>query len=155
MTISNFFIFIPLSCKANKHYCKTELISAVKNSTQEQIAIREKREAIRFLKENGIAVWPNVNYASRQPNKEEFWINPSVKALNSDWMLILNNQYSSEIIVLCIPAHSFVMRPTDKDGLYARHDQPKKIDLNIRVDNLSDTRSKKSFVSFVSHRIKY
>ena len=54
-----------------------------------------------------------------------------------------------------IPAHSFAMQPADKTGLYARHDQPQKIDLNILVDNLTDKRSKRSFSSFVSHRIKY
>lgn len=141
--------------KVHKLTSKNEFISVVKNSSQEQIAIREKKEAIAFLKESGIAVLSNVNYASRQPNKEEFWMNPSVKALDKDWSIILNNQYTNEIIVLHIPAGTFSLRTADKEGLYIRRDQPQKIDLNICVETLNDKRSKKPFGRFVAHRIKY
>lgn len=148
-------IGVNVFCEISKPKSKSEFISVVKNSSQDQIAIRAKSEAIAFLKENKVTVLTNANYASRQPNKEEFWINPSVKALESDWMLILNNQYNGEIIVMQVPAHSFAMRSSDSKGLFARKDQPTKIDLNIRVDNLSDTRSKNSFAEFVMCRIKY
>lgn len=148
-------IGVNVFCEINKQKNKSELISVVKNSSLDQIAIRAKSEAIAFLKDSNITVLSNVNYASRQPNKEEFWLNPSINALESDWMLVLNNQYNGEIIVMHIPAHSFAMRPVDKNGLFARKDQPTKIDLNIRVDNLLDTRSKKSFAEFVTYRIKY
>ena len=147
-------VFCEIS-KQTKRKEKSELLSVIQNSSDEQRAIREKREAIVFLKESGVDILANVNYASRQPNKEEFWINPSVKALEKDWSLVLNNQYTCEIIVLHIPAGSFAMRTKDSDGLFARHDQPQKIDLNIRADTVADTRSKKSFASFVTHRIKY
>ena len=141
--------------KSNKASKKTELISMVQKTSEAQRAIREKKEAISFLQESGVLITSNVNYASRQPNKEEFWLNPSVLALDKDWTLILNNQYTNEIVLLQIPAKTFAMRPVDQNGLFARRDLPKKIDLNIRVDTLVDTRSKKSFASFVTHRIKY
>lgn len=133
----------------------TELISTVVNVPADQRAIREKKEAIQFLSDNGVSILKNVNYASRQDKKEEFWINPNVKALNQDWNLILNNQYDQEIIVLFIPAETFVMKPVDKNGLIPRHDQPQKIDLTIDSGSLIDKRSKRDFAPFVTHRIKY
>lgn len=133
----------------------SELISSVVNSTESQRAIREKKEAIQFLSDNGLTVSKNVNYASRQERKEEFWINPNVKALEKDWDIILNNQYENEITVLNIPAGTFEMRSADKNGLAPRHDQPQKIDLTIDSGSLIDKRSKCDFSSFVQYRFKY
>ena len=141
--------------KKSKTKSGTELITTVVNATREQREIREKKEAKQFLTDNGISVLKNVNYASRQEKKEEFWINPNVKALEQDWNLILNNQYEQEIIVLLIPAGRFAMRSSDKNGLVPRHDQPQKIDLTIDSGSLVDKRSKRDFAPFVKHRIKY
>lgn len=141
--------------KKSKAKSGTELITTVVNATKDQREIREKKEAKQFLSDNGISVLKNVNYASRQEKKEEFWINPNVKALEQDWNLILNNQYEQEIIVLLIPAGTFAMRSPDKNGLVPRHDQPQKIDLTIDSGSLVDKRSKRDFAPFVKHRIKY
>lgn len=131
------------------------LIASVVNSSEIQLAIREKSEAITFLSEKGYHVGKNVNYAKRQEKKPEFWINPNVKAIGKDWDLILNNQYDHEIILLHIPANAFTMRCDNMIGLVPRHDQPHKIDLTIDSDSLIDKRSKLSFSTYVIHRIKY
>lgn len=141
--------------KKNKAKSGSELIASVVNSTDSQRAIREKKEAIQFLNDNGLSILKNVNYASRQEKKEEFWINPNIKALEEDWNLILNNQYANEIIVLYIPAGTFAMRSTGKSGLVPRHDQPQKIDLTIDSDSLIDKRSKCNFSGYVQHRLTY
>ena len=141
--------------KKSKVKSGTELISSVINATQTQREIREKKEAIKFLNDSGISILKNVNYASRQEKKEEFWINPNVKALEQDWNLILNNQYDQEIIVLSIPAKTFAMRSADKNGLLSRHDQPQKIDLTVDSSSLVDKRSKCDFSPYITRRIKY
>lgn len=143
------------SPKKSKAQSGSTLISSVVNSTESQRAIREKKEAIQFLVDSGLSILKNVNYASRQEKKEEFWINPNIKALESDWNLILNNQYTNEIIVLHIPAGSFVMKNVNSSGLLPRHDQPQKIDLTIDSGNLVDKRSKCNFAPYVMHRLKY
>lgn len=133
----------------------TELIPTVINTPDSQRAIREKKEAIQFLKSKGLSLLKNLNYASRQPNKDEFWINPNVKALDQDWNLVLNNQYTYEILVLHIPARTFAMKAHDKNGLLPRHDRPQQIDLSISSSTLVDKRSKCDFSPFIIHRIKY
>lgn len=132
-----------------------ELIPTVVNTPDSQRAIREKKEAVEFLKSNGISLLKNLNYASRQPNKEEFWINPNVKALDQEWNLVLNNQYTYEILVLRIPAGTFSMKTPDKNGLLPRHDRPQQIDLNLSSSTQVDKRSKCDFSPYITHRIKY
>ena len=133
-----------------------ELISSVVNSTEGERAIREKKEAIKYLKDKGFSIINNVNYASRQEKKEEFWINPNIRVLKEDWQLILNNQYENELVLLRIPAESFIMRTeASKEGLISRHDQPNKIDLTIEANSFVDRRSKKHFSQYIIHRIKY
>ena len=143
------------SAPSNNSKSGSEFITSVVNSTESQRAIREKKEAIQFLSDNGLTVSKNTNYASRQEKKEEFWINPNVKALEKDWNLVLNNQYENEIIVLNIPAGTFQMRSADKNGLVPRHDQPQKIDLTIDSGSLMDKRSKCDFSGFVQYKLKY
>lgn len=141
--------------KQTKKKTGEELISSVVNSSESQRAIREKKEAIQFLKTNGVSILKNANYAKRQPNKEEFWINPRTKALDQDWELILNNQYTYEIIVLHIPGETFSMETAKPNGLAPRYDQAHIIDLNINSGTLIDRRSKCDFSPYITHRIKY
>lgn len=146
-------VFCPSTSK--KLTKQSTLLSTVKNSTKGQKEIREKKEAIDFLIDNGITLQKNVNYAKRQDNKPEFWINPKTYALEKDWDLILNDQYKSEIVVLHIPANTFVMRMNDVCGLLPRADKPDRIDLNITVETLVDRRSKCDFSVYEVSRIKY
>ena len=112
-------------------------------------------EIIEFLRDQGIQIEKNANYASRQPNKEEFWLNPKTYALEKEWDLILNNQYRNVITVLHIPANTFQMREDAIKGLYARNDKPDRIDLNLTVDEFIDRRSKLNFGIYKVKEIKY
>lgn len=134
---------------------KTEFISSVQNSTTNQLLIREKREAIDFLNQNGFTLGKNINYSKRQDNKPAFWINPKTNALTKDWDLILNNQFENEIILLHIPMNSLAMKTSLSAGLVSRHDKPDRIDLSISADDFIDQRSKCDFGRFITKRIKY
>ena len=146
-------VFCAISKK--KSMSKTELIASIKNSSKDQVELRDKKEAIRFLIENGINVGKNMNYSKRQDNKNVFWINPRTNAIEKDWDLILNNQYENEIIVLHIPAGSFQLKSEEDNGLLVRHDKPDRIDLTISDDTLIDQRSKCEFSMYVVKKIKY
>lgn len=134
---------------------KSDFISSIQNSTNDQLLIREKREAIDFLKQNGFSLGKNINYSKRQDNKPVFWINPKTNALAKDWYLILNNQFENEIILLHIPMNSLAMKTSISAGLVSRHDKPDRIDLSISADDLIDQRSKCDFSRFITKRIKY
>lgn len=134
---------------------KSDFISSIQNSTNDQLLIREKREAIDFLKQNGFSLGKNINYSKRQDNKPVFWINLKTNALAKDWDLILNNQFENEIILLHIPMNSLAMKTSISAGLVSRHDKPDRIDLSISADDLIDQRSKCDFSRFITKRIKY
>lgn len=134
---------------------KKEFITSVKNSTEEQIEIREKKEAISFLAEQGNIIGKNVNYAKRQDNKEKYWINPKTHVVEKDWQLILNNQFENEIILIFIPAGTFSIKTEQKHGLIVRKDRPDRIELEISSETLIDQRSKCDFSKCNIKRIKY
>ena len=129
--------------------------TSVTNGTQSQIEIREKREAIQFLAARGINVGKNTNYAKRQPNKPEFWLNPKTYAPDKDWDLVLNDQFKNKITVIHIPGGTFRMKSDGKTGLVARHDKPDRIDLNILTDVFVDRRSKCDFSKYIMTTIEY
>ena len=116
---------------------------------------RTKKEAIEFLCDMGIKVGDTINYATRQPNKQEFWLNPRTDNLTKEWDLILNNQYTGKITVLHIPANTFQIKSVSSKGLYTRSDQPDKIDLNLSVDTFIDRRSKLNFGQYKVKEITY
>ena len=139
----------------SKPKSRSELIPTVVNSTENQRAIREKKEALSFLETNGIAVGKQNNYAKRGDARAEYWINPQSTVVGKDWYLILNNQYECELIVLHIPANSFALHSDKTEGLIVRNDNPNRIELNISADTLIDRTSKCSFKKFEIARIKY
>ena len=148
-------VFCEIETKKSKK-AHAELITSVKNSTPSQIEIREKKEAAQFLAENGVSLSKkNTNYAKLQTNALYFWLNPHIRSLDSDWDLVLNNQFKSEIIVLHIPAGTFKLRDSASQGLVVRHDKPERIDLNIAEDSLVDQRSKCDFGKYCVKRVKY
>ncbi|MBR6658152.1 MAG: GIY-YIG nuclease family protein [Oscillospiraceae bacterium] len=138
--------------KKEKH---SRLINSVKNLTDAEKVIREKKEALSFLKEKQLEILDNANYSKRQDNKPEFWLNPSVKALNKDWDIILNDQYKNEIVIIRIPKCTFTIKTDKKDGLLTRHDNPNRLDLSIQADTFEDRRSKFDFSIYIKERIKY
>lgn len=134
---------------------RKSLIPAIVNCSSKQIEIREKREAIEFLAENGIFVGKNFNYAKRQKDKGEFWLNPRTIALEQEWELVLNNQFRNEIIFIRVPANVFEIYSGEGQGLRVRSDRPYQIDLNINEDSFTDRRSKYEFKDYIVERIKY
>ena len=142
------------SRKTKKAKRGPELIPSIINSTESQRAIREKKEAIQFLKEKGLSVIKNVNYASRQEKKEEFWINPQLTAIDKDWDLVLNDPFKFQLIYMHIPAKSFSMKTKDSPGLALRH-KPERIDLSISSQTFIDHRSGMDFSPYIVRIIQY
>lgn len=119
------------------------------------VVIQKKKQAVDYLIQLGIAPIKNMNYASRQDSREEFWINPRKEAVNEDWALILNNQFSGELIYIFVPAKTFAINDgKDNKGLFLRLDKPN-IDLNINEKTFIDRRSQLDFSPFIIKKTKY
>lgn len=131
------------------------LLGTVDIHTKLAIGKRAKAEAVQFLQSQGISTNKKVSYAVKLDNKEEFWMNPQIDKLNTNWELILNNNVEHELIVLSIPPFTFTLKTSSDPGLVVRSDDPKRIDLNLHVTTLKDRRSGLDFSPFVKKRVKY
>ena len=118
------------------------------------LLIQKKKQAIDFLEQNGIKTGVIINYASRQDSRNEFWINPKEEVVNENWELILNNQFTGELIYVLVPANSFAISKNGVKGLLLRNDKPY-IDLNINAKTLIDRRSQHDFSQYVVKRLQY
>ena len=142
------------SPKSGKPKNGSGLIPSVVNTTDSERAIREKKDAIQFLKSNGISLLKNINYASRQEKKEEFWINPQLTAIDDDWDLVLNDPFKCQLIYMRIPAKSLSLKTKDLPGLALRR-KPERIDLSISSQTFIDTRSGTDFSPYIVRVIQY
>lgn len=147
-------IGVNVFCEPLNNKAKSKLIPAVKNSSKEQIEIREKKEAFQFLADHGITVIKNSNYSKRQENRPVFWINPHPNSIDEDWDLVLNDQIECQLVYMHIPAGSLVMKAEGKRGLVMRH-KPDRIDLSISSETYIDQRSKCDFSCYIIKKIKY
>ena len=121
----------------------------------EPVVIQKKRQAVDYLIQIGVTPIKNLNYACRQETREEFWINPKKDAVNEDWALILNNQFSRELIYFFIPANTFMINDGKRNnGLFVRLDKPC-IDLNINEKTFIDRRSQLDFSPYIVKKMKY
>ena len=134
---------------------KAKLIPSVKNSSKEQLEIREKSEAIKFLADKGIVVGKKVNYSKCMKAKPYFWIEPQKNVLDYDLDLILNNQFKNEIVVLHIPKNEFSIGIDCPTTLILRKDNPKRIELRLDANTLIDKISKCDFKKYEIARIEY
>jgi len=134
---------------------KKLLIDTLDVSQKLSAGVRAKKEAISFLKSNGISLEKSVNYSIFHAGKKAFWLNPNVSCVEKDWSLILNNTDKNELIILHIPKNSLSIASDKIKGLKVRKDMPKRIDLRIAADSMIDTVSKTDFSKFVQKRIKY
>jgi len=148
-------IGVNVFCEPTAKKTKSKLIPSVKNSTKTQKEIREKKEALEFLKEKGISTGKNVNYSKRMESRAEFWIEPRRTVIDTDWYMVLNNQFINELIVLHIPENTFSLKTEESNGLVLRRDNTARIELNISVETLIDRTSKCSFKEYEVARIKY
>lgn len=94
-------------------------------------------------------------YAVKQSSKDEFWANPKIELLHTDWFLILNNNVEMELSVLKVPAESLSVENEKKKGLAVRTDKTDLINLNINVNTLRDRISGIDFSQYLVKKIKY
>lgn len=134
---------------------ENKFISSVVNTSNDQREIREKKEALKFLDDNGVTIGKNVNYSKMGENRAEFWLNPQSTAVEKEWYLVLNNQHIHELIVLHVPANSFSINSNKPNELILRNDNPRRIEINIAYDTLIDRTSKCSFKEYEIARVKY
>lgn len=138
-----------------KKSIKSEKNIATVYEQQSSIVIQKKKQAKDFLEQFGIQFGKNVNYASRQESRGEFWVNPKKEVVSQDWELVLNNQFIGELIYIKIPAKTFKINKSPSDGgLFLRNDKPY-IDLNINENTFIDRRSLCDFSEYIIKRVKY
>jgi len=133
---------------------KMPFITSVKNADPAQKEIRRKSEAKKYLHDAGIEVNKNWSYASRQDTQNHFWINPKKEMLDTEWTIVLNNQYTGELIVLKVHAHQLQIGDKKTPGIRVRKDKPL-LDLKIDAETFTDTISKTDFSKFIILRQKY
>jgi len=132
------------------------VLPPIVDSSQEEIELRAKSEVKSFLKENNVGLNSFFSYAKLQEKKGSFWLNPDIKLLKEDWMLVLNNQIEKIIYILAVPANTFnYSEKHDGKALKTRSDKPMYIDLNIHYKKLADVGSKQSFKEYIVKTIKY
>lgn len=116
-----------------------------------------KSETITYLTAMGVALQSSnkITYAKLQDKKNTFWMNPDFERLLSDWQIILNNQVTKEVILIEVPANTFVVkRDNEPNGIYPRNDKPQ-LDINIQSNNYVDKRSEKDFSPYIVAKYKY
>jgi hypothetical protein len=131
------------------------LLSTVDIHTKLAIGKRAKNEAVQYLQSQGVSLSKKVSYAVKQDNKEEFWVNPLVEKLNGDWELILNNNVTHELVVMCVPAYTFKLQTASEKGLFVRADKPNRIALSLNPTTFKDYKSGLDFAPYITNRIKY
>ena len=126
-----------------------------KNLTAEDRQIRAKREAVRFIRDNGFNVSKRHNYATLNGETNMYWLNPRVECLEDDWDIILNNQNEGIMTIIHIPAKLLKVSAKKSSGLFVRKDKPFYLDLNLDSSTLIDKRSGIDFSQFNRDSIKY
>lgn len=134
---------------------KESIIKTIPVKSSEDIAVRAKGEAIKYLEEQKIHVLKTRAYGKLQENKNTFWINPKTEFLNQDWDLILNNQTTNTLYLIRIPANTFKASLENDGNLFVRKDKTFYIDLNIDATTFVDKRSKVSFKNLIVSEIHY
>lgn len=131
------------------------LIESVPIKSEDEIIIRAKREAIKYLENYGIKLLKTKVYSKLQEDKNAYWINPRTEYLKKDRDVILNNQIANTLYLLRIPANTLKATIKDDGNLYVRKDKPFYIDLNIDATTFIDKRSKISFSRYIKHKLNY
>ncbi len=132
---------------------KKAFVSVDNKELIEKIAFgkRCKREAILFLQDKGIIFesMRKTSYATLQPNKPSFWLNPQRSMIENDWPIILNNTLDRVLILLRIPSNTFSIKSGESNGFRLRKDRPDMIDMSINKDTLIDEVSRINLKQYV------
>ena len=118
---------------------------------------RGRTDAINYLRQKEVKLPANkdINYATKQADKKEYWINPGVEQLGKEWMIILNNTITKELLVLRIPARTFHILDSSGEGLFVRTDKPNLVSIILDLETLVEKQSSVDFSPFVEERIRY
>ena len=90
-----------------------------------------------------------------QPDKKKYWINPGVEQLEKEWLIILNNTITKELLVLRVPAKTFHVLDSAGEGLYVRTDKPNLVNIKLDLETLVEKQSSVDFSPLVEERIRY
>ena len=115
-----------------------------------------KREAIDFLRANGISIdFKAACYAFRNI-EDGFLINPEKNSLTSDWWLILNDNKKRVLLVLYIPKDSIeVDEKHNGNGLYVNKYRKELLDLDINKDTLMERKSGMDLSGYLMNTVQY
>ena len=130
-------------------------IDVMSVSDKLSLGISSKSEAVAFLKEQRVILQSTITYATLKPDKDFFWLNPKTSYVTKDWNIVLNDTEKSELIVLYIPADTFIVSSDNKKGLVTRSDKPSLIEMRISKNTLYEKKSDADFSKYVQTRIKY
>lgn len=122
------------------------------SSTEKSTLKMTKNKAIYLFNSKGYKLGRNITFASKNKTAYNYWANPDVSILSSDWYLILNDWNKQELHLFYIPKNSI-----SEFEVMPRSDKKNQIDLQIMYDDSSftDTRSKLSFRKYLKETINY
>lgn len=125
----------------NNHLFKKQNISKI-----------SKQDAILLARQNGLDISGACTFASENSGASNFWANPNVNLLTTNWWLICNDISNRKLYVFFIPANSLCER-----DVVLRSDKSNLIDLQIKYSdpNFQDSRSKVSFLKWLKKTIDY
>lgn len=134
-----------------------KIVNIIDKTSEEERELRSKNEAKGFVESHGINVRGFISYAKIAEARNYYWINPSRRAIQEEWTIILNNQKDKIITVLNVPSNSYVISngPTTTKSLKTRRDRTDRIDLKIDSYTLTDIISGCDFSKFLVKKIQY
>lgn len=133
-----------------------DVISALKYGA------KAKNIAIKYLKDMGYQFLDNheYNYSARQREtenstyKDECWVNPNPKRLDSDWYLILNDTQRRKLHVIRIPHGTFHLRTATDNGFKLRTDTGN-LDMFINLSTFTERKSGINLMKYISASYDY
>jgi hypothetical protein len=114
-----------------------------------------KNDVVKYLRDKGVYLSNAITYATFQSEKNAYWANPHPNMLSKEWTIVLNNHHARRITILVVPANTFAIHSIEGQGLFIRADDPKRIDLNLRVSTLCDRKSNLDFAPYVEYILDY
>lgn len=123
---------------------------------------KAKNTAIKYLKDMGYQFQDNheYNYSARQREsenstyKDECWVNPNPKRLDSDWYLILNDTQRRKLHVIRIPHGTFHLRTATDNGFKLRTDTGN-LDMFINLSTFTERKSGINLMKYISASYDY
>ena len=111
-----------------------------------------KTEAIQLCRKNGVSLFYEVTFSSKNSGFDLYWANPPLECVDGNWSLILNDTRKAKLYIFNIPAHSIAQR-----SLVVRSDKPNLFDLQIYYGDSTyqDSRSGVRFAGYLTATLDY